>query len=645
VDHPASVSRRIRLLVLALAAVTFLASLLIAGRLFAHQSANNDEAVYVFQAKTMAHGWLTLPAAPHADFFRPWMSGPHDGRQVLVFQPVFPATLALSEVLFGTMRIAVAAITAGCVLVMFAFARTAFGDDRVAAGSAAVMALSPLTLVHSGMYLEYLYAVLLELGVLTLVLRAGWGRTRPRLVGAGLLHGLLFCMRPLDALALGLVVVVLQLVPRPTSWRPALGRVAVVAAAAVPGVLATLAYNHLVTGHYLRFPLWAIGGKNDLGFGERWIVSGAPVIRFGWNDAWIAIRQNLRSFPHWLAGGVLAVPVGAYGLWSLRRARAFPALAALAVLFPLAYLFYWGNVLIVFGRRTIGPHYYLALLIPGSVAVAAGVAALGRRFGRPAALVTVAALAVATVVELPDKIDRNREVADRHRAEDDAIHDAVGEAQAVVVLPITRDGPYVMHPRGWLMNEPDLSNRVLYAADRLGENLALFDRFPDHQIWRFQSVAEGDDRRPDMARLTRVPVGAPRAVPVTIRTPAGSPVVLAHVSAGDQTATCVLSRNAVAGDTFRLTATIGPRSLALDCPTEPAEVALPDGPSTLAIGVAFGPNEDTGFSRLHEYRIWARRSETGTEVVTPAEQWQREPTPTFRWTVTAGDPAIDLTLG
>ena len=70
-----------------------------------------------------------------------------------------------------------------------------------------------------------------------------------------------------------------------------------------------------------------------------------------------------------------------------------------------------------------------------------------------------------------------------------------GEGYFSVTLPdgtvgYTRDGGYVMHPRGWLMNEPDLSNRVLYAADHLGDNLALFDRFPDRQIWRFHSVED-----------------------------------------------------------------------------------------------------------------------------------------------------------
>jgi hypothetical protein len=148
-----------------------------------------------------------------------------------------------------------------------------------------------------------------------------------------------------------------------------------------------------------------------------------------------------------------------------------------------------------------------------------------------------------------------------------------------------------------------------------------------------------------MARLRRVAVTAPIAVPVTLRAPAGSPVVIASVAAGEQAASCVISRTAAAGDTFRLTATIGPRSLALGCPAGPVEVPVPDGPVTLHIGAAFGPNEDTGFSRLHEYRIWARRTDGRAEIATPAEQWRRDRTPTFRWVVTAGDPAIDVAIG
>ena len=627
------------------AACSFAASLLIGGWLFPHLSDNNDDAVYVFQGKTIAQGSLTLPADPHADFFRPWMSGPHDGRQVLVFQPVFPATLALSEVLFGTMRVVPAAITAGCVMLIFAFAHAALRDERKALFAAALFALSPLVLVHSGMYLEYLYAVLLELAVLVLVLRASWGHATRRLVTAGLLHGLLFFMRPLDAILLGLVIVAMHVLPRPAVVRAAIRPVATVAAAAVPGVLLCFAYNHLVTGSALRFPLWAIGGDNSLGFGKRSIAAGAPVINFQFHDAWIAIRQNVRSLPHWLAGGVVAVPLGLYGLWRMPRDRVVTALVAIAVLFPLGYLAYWGNVLIFFGRRTIGPHYYLALLIPACVVTAAGLDACAR-LGRVAFGVATLALVIGTGVELPDKLDRNRTVADRIDAENTTIEAAVGAGAAVVVLPITRDGPYLLHPRGWLMNEPDLSNRVLYAADRGGDNVTLFDRFPDRPIWRFQSVeATGPSPRPDMQRLRQVEMRASTPIVVNIRNTAAQPVVVLQLSTGAATSSCVIDGAARAGANYQVELTIDERGARVSCPSGAITAALPDGHGTLSLGAAFGPNEDTGFASINEYRIWYSRQGATISVIAPAEQWRRDPAPLQRWRVTIDNPAIALSVG
>ncbi len=642
---PEAPTRRAWYIVGGIAACSFLASLLIGQWLFSNMSANNDDAVYVFQAKTIANGSLTLPADAHADFFRPWMSGPQDGRQVLVFQPVFPATLALSEVLFGTMRVVPAAITAGCVLLIFAFAHAALRDERKAIIAAALFAVAPLVLVHSGMYLEYLYAVLLELAVLVLVLRASWGNATRRLVTAGLLHGLLFFMRPMDALLLGLVIVVMHAIPRPARTSDAIRRVVTVALAAIPGVLLCLAYNQAVTGHALRFPLWAIGGDNSLGFGKRSIAAGAPVIDFGFHDAWIAIRQNLRSFPHWVTGGLAAVPLGLYGLWRMPRDRVVTALVAIGVLFPLGYLAYWGNVLIFFGRRTIGPHYYLALLIPACLVVAAGLDACVRH-GRAVRSVAVIALLVGTGIELPDKIDRNQAVAERIAAEDKTIDEAVGAGPAVVVLPITRDGPYVLHPRGWLMNEPDLSNPVLYAADRGGDNVTLFDRYPDRPIWRFQTVDTPEKRaEPDMQRLRRIEIDPTRPIEVTIRNTAAQPVVVLRMSTGVADATCVLDTAAQAGSSYRLALTIDQRGASVDCPTGAVTAALRDGHGTLALGAAFGPNEDTGFSSVDEYRIWYGNRAGTTSVIAPAEQWHRDPAPMQGWRVTIDSPAIALSVG
>ena len=643
VHAPPAPSRRARVIVAALAMGSFVASFLIAGWLFPHLSANNDEAVYLLQAKTIEHGSLTLPAAPYDDFFRPWMSGPNGDRQVLVFQPVFPATLALADTLFGTTRVAPAAITAGCVLLIFSFAYAALRNERIAITAAALLALSPLTLVHSGMYLEYLYAVMLELAVLGLVLKSAWSHTHLRLLAAGLLHGLLFFMRPFDAILLGGVIVVTQLVPYRKGVRDAVRTIGVIALAALPGVLACFAYNHWVTGGYLRFPLWAIGGKNDLGFGHRFIAAGAPVINFRFTDAWIAIRQNVRSFPHWLAGGVISVPIGAYGLWQLRRERTIGALVAIAVLFPIGYLFYWGNVLIVFGRRTIGPHYYLALLIPGCISVAAGIDALARR-GRVLLGISLVALLGATIIELPDKIDRNQAYADHVATEDDAIHRVIVN-DAIVVMPIAADGAYVMHPRGWLANEPDLQGRILYAADRGGENLNLFDRFPTRDIWRFQSVLAADGRfRPDMKALARLPVEGTRTVPIHVRNTTKQPVVIFRVDTGAAIASCVVDRTGAPDTVYELRATVDARGVTLACPDGDATAVWRDGSGTVAIGVAFGPNEDIGFSQISEYRIWYRHTDDATTLIAPAEQWRRDPAPTQRWRVTDGDEAINLSL-
>lgn len=642
---PPPTSRNARLIVGALALASFVASLLIASWLFPHLSANNDEAVYVFQAKALRHGSLTLPAAPHADFFRPWMSGPAGDRQVLVFQPVFPATLALADLVFGTMRIVPGLITAGCVLLMFAFARATVRDERIAVLAAAAMALSPLTLVHSGMYLEYLYAVLFELAVLTLVVRARESHAVRRLVLAGLLHGVLFFMRPFDAILLGVVVVAVVLLPRPSSWLAAVRQIATVGLAALPGVLLCFLYNHHVTGQFLRFPLWAIGGDNSLGFGKRSITAGAPVIDFGFRDAWIAIRQNVRAFPHWIVGGVVGVPVAAYGIWQMRRDRVLSTLVVISVLFPLGYLAYWGNVLIVFGRRAIGPHYYLALLIPACLTLAAGLDALARR-SRVVLSCALVAMVAGTAIELPDKIDRNHDFTTRSRAEHDTIQDAVaGDAGAIVVLPITNDGPYLLHPRGWLMNEPDLQGRVLYAADRQGANLELFDRFPTRGIWRFQSAEAPDGTmRPDMTQLRREPITASRAVPVAVRNTRGLPVVVLQLGTGAGLRTCVLDRTSTRDRTYDLVLTLDRDAATIACPDSTLRVALTEAAGTLTVGTAIGPNDDTGFSHVDEYRIWFTAAADRTEIVAPAEQWRRDPTPSFRWRVTVDNPAIALSL-
>jgi hypothetical protein len=108
-----------RVIVGLLATVAFCISLAAGHLFFQNLSLNNDEAVYVLEAQMFGQGDVTLSDSAHGDAFRPWMSGRVGGdRLVLVQQPTLPALMALSDALFGTMRIALAAIAAAAVVAM-----------------------------------------------------------------------------------------------------------------------------------------------------------------------------------------------------------------------------------------------------------------------------------------------------------------------------------------------------------------------------------------------------------------------------------------------------------------------------------------------------------------------------------------------
>ena len=216
-------------IVIVLAIVSFVLALVVADQLFPLLSANNDEAVYLFQARIFRSGHLTLPADGYRDFFRPWMSSEHDQQLVLVFQPVFPALLALSDLVFGSMRVALGLIAGGSVLLVYALGRELELSTRARVIACAFFALSPFAVMQSALYLEYLFAVALEMAVLTLLLaglRSASGRRARRLTAAGLLFGLLVFTRPLEGLmlgaAMGLYLIVRERTPDPCAASAAL---------------------------------------------------------------------------------------------------------------------------------------------------------------------------------------------------------------------------------------------------------------------------------------------------------------------------------------------------------------------------------------------------------------------------------------
>jgi len=457
--------------------------------------------------------------------------------------------------------------------------------------------------------------------------------------------GLLVFLRPFDAILLALALGTFLFARDRRYLRRAGRTIGWGTIGAMPLLAMCVGYNAVVTGSPLRFPLWTIGGRNGFGFGPRNIVDGAPTMDITPRRSLWALRGNLAAFPHWYTGGLLAVALAAYGLWRLRRHAVAKLLVAIAIVVPVGYLFYWGNVLIIFGRRFLGPHYYLALLIPASVLVAHGLMSLRERH-RPMAHLVVAALFVITATEFPAAIRDNERATDIAEAEHRVLRQTVTEP-AVVLLPRSRDGAYVLHPRGSMMNQTDLRGAVLYAVDRSEENIDLFERYPDRNIYRLQQSegpTSGSPFRPNVRRLHRRDIEQPASAVVEARNTTGAPVAQLYATIGAQLINCVIDQHSVTSQTYVQNVAVAADHVTLHCPDGPLQVLRADPSATLAIGVAFGADNDIARAQLYEYRFWSRADGTQLTVIEPAEQWRRDPDSAQPWRVTDNNPALELTF-
>ena len=143
---------------------------------------NLDEVAYDAQARALADGHLTLPAATHDPFFRPFLSGFRDDRVVFKYQPVWPALIATSRGALGSTLPLRALLAAAGVVATYAFAWQLLDRRRVAIIAAVVVAVSPFTWIQSATLLGYQLSFVLGLAAAAAIVRAG---VRPNGHGRG----------------------------------------------------------------------------------------------------------------------------------------------------------------------------------------------------------------------------------------------------------------------------------------------------------------------------------------------------------------------------------------------------------------------------------------------------------------------------
>ncbi|MEZ3116505.1 ArnT family glycosyltransferase [Halobaculum sp. MBLA0147] len=336
--------RRARLLAGLIVLAAAVLATVVTVRLFPFHSINHDEGVYLQQAAMLLDGRLAV-RPPVAEVFRPWFFVERpDGSLYPKYAPVPAATFALGA-LVGSPRIALVAVTAATTLLTYGIAARLF-DRRRGLLAAGLLLVSPLFVVHSGVFLPYAPTTVWNLGFVYAYLRAdgvgsgddtttaadGWLSSRGWAAVAGICVGVAFFSRPYTAVLFAapfVVHAVVTLRRRATRshpddprlfglHRPTLTRQSLTAAFGLVGVAVTLGYNAVVTGSPLVFPYQAFAPADGIGFGTREIL--------GYSREYtpeLAVRANARVvaalFGRWVSGGVVGTLLAAIGLVALAR--------------------------------------------------------------------------------------------------------------------------------------------------------------------------------------------------------------------------------------------------------------------------------------------------------------------------------------
>ena len=507
-----------RIVVLIAAVISGTIAAVLSCTVFSHLSVNNDETVYLLQAKAIAHGHLFPQVGNPPTSFTPWLGVIRGDHYVLKYTPVVAAYMALSIVLTGGYLAGLVALAMGLVGATFLLAKEITGHRGVAATAAVLLAASPVVMVQSALILPYLlFFVLAELALWSLLAGARRG-SFPVLVVGGLCAGIAFVARSYDA--------VLLLAPTGAwlLWRSRgqrLRLIGAVAAGALAPAVGLLWFDYAATGSPLRLPFSLFQSGDTLGFGVHRIYPGERGRDFGISQGWQGLARHLSLLGGgWMFGGVLLLLLSVIAL--IRRAASAACLAVLAggLLLVLGYLFFWGtwNAGIIWGGiRYLGPYYLMPALLPLVILAALGLRETYRAGAWKVALIAVLALIISGVT-----LGRALTADAGLNADNSQLASAIAR-QGKSVMFIKTYPNYLQHPTSVIANAFPIGGRTVFALMRGSDDFQVVANYPGRQLYRLRLLGEYG-KRPHAgfgAQLQRLHIvsGAGLALGVTITLP------------------------------------------------------------------------------------------------------------------------------
>lgn len=369
---------RADLFALLLAVAGFLASALVTQRVFEAIPHIEDEIAYVWQAKALIDGHLTIPSPPNEHSFLVPFVVDYQGLRFGKYPPGWPAVLSLAIRL--DLRAWINPFLAALgVWLTYLLGKRIF-SEFVGLLAAGLTVTSPFFLMNSASLLSHPLGL-----VLSALFALGWlesfwdnkadpsvnnsKRFRKQWVStilAGLSLGLLILTRPMTALAVAIPFGVhgLYLLFRgngQTRWR-----LLVVTLMGIFFVGIYILWQYSLTGDPFLNPYTLWWPYDRVGFGPG---HGRGAAGHTLDMAWINTRSSLQSgfsdLFGWESFSWIFIP---FGLWSSRRNLKGLLIGSVFVSLVLVYTTYW------IGATLFGPRYYYEGLFSLTLFTAAGIA-------------------------------------------------------------------------------------------------------------------------------------------------------------------------------------------------------------------------------------------------------------------------------
>ena len=465
----------------------------------------DDSVAYLFQAKTLALGRISVPLPPDSASFAVQHLVQADGAWFSKYSPGWPALLSLG-VLARVPWIINPVLGGAAIVLAHVLVRRVY-DRGTANVVALLLAVSPWLITSSSGMMSH--PATLACALLALVAieqqrgqRVGWWS-----VAAGASLGLLYLVRPPDAAALGVVAAL-------WGWglwgqRLSIGSLAVIAAVAIGVAALSLPYNAALTGNPLLAPhrMWSIlifGPDVDVfGFGANVGIPDwrdhDPLPGHGLADVVINTNRNLVLLSSELFGwaiGSLWLLLPALGLRREWR-RADGLMVAVIVAVGLIYTAYWYP-----GGPDFGPRFWYLMIVPLVVFTARGALEMAsqvqrttgaRHAGRAVGAVIVAASLTAVLAGIPwraiAKYHRYREIGGDVRS-------LSSGGRLSNALVFVRSGMRADYQAAFNFISPTLDDAApVFALDAGPTHRGkVLQRYPDRPVWIIGRPADGSPR-------------------------------------------------------------------------------------------------------------------------------------------------------